>query len=307
MNNSWELIDLRVFNAVVRRGSFVGAADELGISPAYVSKRIADFEASLGVTLFHRTTRRVQITAEGEVAHAWAQKVLESAEGLSREVAGTQQSPGGPLRISTSLRMGRHHVSPVLSRLKQAYPNLNIWLELVDRRVDLLAEGIDIDIRAGDVQEPHLVAYPLARNARILCASPAYIRQRGEPKTLPELSRHDCLLFRERDQTFGVWRLQGANGAESVRVTGPMGSNHSDIVRNWALDGHGIILLSSWDVADELRDGSLVRVLPDYRQPADIYAVTPARLGSSARLRVCVDFLIRHLTEGPYALDTRFA
>ena len=304
VNNGWDLVDLRVFCSVARRSSFVGAATELGISPAYVTKRIASLEAALGVKLFHRTTRRVQITGEGEVAYAWALKVLEVADTMAQEVANTKASPSGSLRISSSLRMGRNHLSHVLSLLAKQYPALDVWLELVDRRVDLLAEGFDIDVRAGEVQEPHLVSHLVVKCCRLLCASPAYLHRRGPPKTLADLTQHDCLLFRGRDQTFGVWHMEGPHGPESVRVTGPVGSNHSDVVRNWALDGHGIILLSSWDVAPRLKDGSLQRILPDYRQPADVWAVTPARLSSSAKLKVCVEFLVRHLTEGRHALDT---
>ena len=156
----------------------------------------------------------------------------------------------------------------------------------------------------GDVEEPHLVGQQVAANVRVLCAAPAYLKRRGHPKTLADLARHDCLLYRERHQTFGVWRLTGPHGAESVKVVGPMGSNHSDIVRNWALDGRGITLLAGWDVAAQLRDGSMERVLPAYSQQADVWAVTPARLDNSVKLRVCVEFLIRHLRQGPHALDT---
>lgn len=165
-------------------------------------------------------------------------------------------------------------------------------------------EGFDIDVRVGEVHEPHLVARRIARSARVLCAAPAYLERRGRPKALAELAQHDCLLFRDREQTFGVWRLEGPGGAESVKVTGPLGSNHSDAVRNWALDGQGIILLSGWDVADKLREGSIERVLPEYRQAADVWAVTPTRLANSAKLQVCVEFLLRELVSGPYALDT---
>lgn len=304
VNNSWDLIDLRVFCCVARRASFVAAAAELGISTAYASKRIANLEHALDVRLFHRTTRRVRISDEGEIAYAWARKVLDAADDMNRELARTREAPSGPLRISTSLRLGRNHISHVLAMLQRHYPALEIWLEMVDRRIDLIGEGFDIDVRVGEVHEPHLVARRIARSARVLCAAPAYLERKGRPKTLADLAQHDCLLFRDREQTFGVWRLEGPGGPESVKVTGPLGSNHSDAVRNWALDGQGIILLSGWDVADKLRDGSIERVLPDYRQTADVWAVTPTRLANSAKLRVCVEFLLRELSSGPHALDT---
>jgi LysR family transcriptional regulator, transcriptional activator for dmlA len=304
VNNDWDLVDLRVFCSVARRSNFNAAATDMGISPAYVSKRVADLERALGVTLFRRTTRRVQITDEGALAYAWARRVLDAADGLTQEVAGAKGSPSGSLRISTSMRLGRNHVSHVLSLLEREYPGLEIWLELLDRRVDLIGEAFDIDIRMAEVTEPHLVRHLIAKNKRILCAAPQYLKRRGHPETLADLALHDCLLYRERHLTFGVWRMDGPNGSESVKVTGPMGANHSDVVRNWALDGHGIVMLSSWDVAPELKEGTLERVLPGYSQVADVWAVTATRLADSAKVRICVEFLAQHLTKGKFALDT---
>jgi LysR family transcriptional regulator, transcriptional activator for dmlA len=304
VNNDWDLVDLRVFCQVARRSSFVAAATELGISPAYVSKRVADLEKALGVTLFHRTTRRVRISDAGEAAYAWARKVLEAVEGLNDSVSHKDTGLSGPLRISTSLRLGRHHLSPILAELHRAHPELEIWLELMDRRVDLLAEGFDIDIRMGEVSEPHLITHLVTENVRVLCAAPDYLARRGTPKTAADLANHDCLLYRERHQTFGSWRLQGPHGEETVKVTGPIGSNHSDIVCNWAMEGHGIILLASWDVASALKSGTLQRVLPDYRQEANVWAVTAARLQTSPKLRACTQFIMKRLRRGPHALDT---
>ena len=303
-NSSWDLVDLRVFCQVARRSSFVAAATDLGISPAYVTKRVAGLEKALAAKLFHRTTRRVLISDEGEAAYMWARKVLDAADELNQGLSGARGEPTGSLRISTSLRLGRNHIAPILAKMNQAYPALEIWLELLDRRVDLLGEGFDIDVRMGEVNEPHLVGHLVARNARVLCAAPAYLARRGQPKTLADLAGHDCLMYRERHQTFGVWRMTGPNGPESVKVTGSMGSNQSDIVRKWALDGLGIIPLASWDVAQELKDGSLERVLPAYHQNADVWAVTATRLDQSAKLRVCMQLLLSQLQHGPYALKT---
>jgi LysR family transcriptional activator of dmlA len=304
MNNDWDLVDLRVFCLVARRSSFVAAATELGISPAYVTKRVANLEKAWGATLLHRTTRRVRISDAGEDAYAWARKVLDAADEFNAGVASGNRLPAGPLRICTSLRLGRLHIAPIVADMGRAYPDLDIWLEVMDRRVDLLGEGFDIDVRMGDVHEPHLVAHPVATNVRVLCAAPAYLSRRGQPKSLADLASHDCLLYRERHQTFGVWRLQGPNGPETVKVTGSMGSNQADVVRTWAHQGLGIIPLASWDVAADLREGTLVRVLPQYNQSADVCAVTASRLGQSSKLRLCTQFLVAQLQKGPHALDT---
>ncbi|MDR1936622.1 MAG: LysR family transcriptional regulator [Candidatus Accumulibacter sp.] len=297
-----EITDLRVLCCVARLSSFVATAQELGISPAYVSKRVAEFEQRLGVTLFHRTTRRVHLSAQGEAAYAWARKILEDVDGLSAEMSNVQAVPSGPLRVSTSLRLGRNHVSPILARLGQAYPGLEIWLELVNSRMNMIDENIDIDIRVGEVAEQNLIAQRIVKSERILCASHAYLEKRGAPASVAELAQHDCLLFRGRDQPFGVWRLKGPGGVESTKVSGRAGSNHGDIIRNWALDGFGIIMLSDWDVAADLASGALVRVLPDHAQPADVMAVTTIRSASSAKIRHTMEFLVSELREGRYSL-----
>ncbi len=303
-NNEPFLRDLQLFCSVARHASFVTAAQESGISPAHLSKRIALLEASLGVKLFQRTTRRVNITADGETAFTWAQTLLGNVDDMLQALSGVRNEPRGALRISTSLRLGREYIAPVMASLRQRYPALEVWLELLDRRADLIAENFDIDIRVGEVLEQHLIAHRITSSYRILCAAPAYIERMGTPRGLAELAQHDCLLFRERDQRFGLWRLQGSGGEQSVKVTGPMASNHSDVVRQWALEGYGIIMASVWDVAAGLKAGELVQVLPGYRQPADVWAVTTARGGESEKIRVCIEFLKEALTQGPQALIT---
>ena len=175
VKNNWELIDLRVLCAVARRASLTGAAVDLGISVAYVTKRIAHLEKVLETPLFLRTTRRVNITAQGEAVYTWARKVLQAADALNQEVAQSRGALSGSLKVSTSHRLGSMHIAPILALLRQQHPELEVWLELVDRRVDLIAEGFDIDIRVGEVREPHLVAQKMASSARILCAAPRYL------------------------------------------------------------------------------------------------------------------------------------
>ncbi|SCK16235.1 transcriptional regulator, LysR family [Variovorax sp. HW608] len=305
MHNLPNLDDLHVFCTVAQRASFVATATELGVSQAFVSKRIGVLEKQLGVRLFHRTTRRVRISEDGELIYAAARKVLEDVGSMSELASSAKGEPSGQLRISTSLRLGRNHVSHVLSLLQRRYPKLDIWLELLDRRVDLVEEGYDIDIRIGEPTQPQLIAHRIALGSRILCAAPSYIERCGQPRSLAELAQHECLVFRDREQAFGVWRLQGPGGMDTVKVTGRFGSNHSDVVLNWGIDGNGILLLSVWDIAAHLKDGTLVRVLPDYREPADVWAMTSSRSRDSAKVRVCVEFMKRHLSKGKFALDTR--
>ena len=304
VNNDWGLLHLKVFCSIYRHGSFAKAASELGISPAYASKMIAELENALKVKLFYRTTRRVQVTSEGEIAYTWALQVLDSAENLQQEVAASRSNLMGTIKISTSLHLGRDHISNILALFNEKYPDLNIWLELVDRRVDMLEEGIDIDLRVGSVEEPHLISHHVVSAKRVLCASPEYLRIHGEPRSIKDLAQHNCLPFRDRIQPYGVWQLEGPDGVHTLKVAGKVGSNHSDVARRWAMLGRGIILLADWDIYEDFKAGTLVQVLPEYSQTADVVIVTPTRLNSSVKLQVCVEFLIENLRTGPFSLKT---
>lgn len=289
--------DLRVFTVVVRKSSFGEAATELGTSPAYVSKRIRLLEEDLAVKLLHRTTRRVVVTEEGERVFHWAQRILDDVDQLLQEVAVTRREPRGLLRVSCSFGFGRRVVAPALSRLVERHPALQVRLEVFDRLVDVAGEGFDLDVRVGDEIAPHLIARRLADNHRVLCAAPAYLARHGTPRTLAELSSHDCLVIKERDHPFGVWRLRSGGVEESVKVRGPLSANHGEMVVQWAVDGRGITLRSLWDVGPQLRAGHLVPVLPEWRQEANVWAVYPTRLHLSAKVRVCVEFLQEHFRQ----------
>lgn len=291
MNNKPLLEDLRLFCTVVRKRSFAASALELGVSKAFVSKRMALLEAALQVKLLHRTTRSVSVTENGDIVHQWAQRILEDVDQMAEAVSTAKLSPSGMLRICTSSGFGRNRISPAISALARKYPSLEIQLELLDRPVDLVGEGFHLDIRVGEVREPNLIAKRIASNSRVLCASPAYLKKQGTPTSLSDLAHHHCIVIRERDQDFGRWKLTGPDGSETIRVTGPLSANNGEIVRQWALDGHGIILRSIWDVGPSIESGALVRVLPRYQQEADVWAVYPSRLSTSAKVRVCVQFL----------------
>ena len=291
MNNQPQLEDLRLYCAVVRERGFAATARVLGVSNAYVSKRIAVLEHVLQVRLLHRTTRAVTVTEQGSVVHQWALRILEDVDQMREAVSTEQSAPRGQLRLCTSSGFGRNRVAPALSALALRYPALDIELELLDRPVDLIGEGFHLDIRVGAAHEPHLMSRRIAANARVLCAAPAYLARHGMPASLAELAQHRCIVIRERNEDFGRWVLDGPHGAESVKVAGPLSASNGEIVHQWALDGHGVILRSVWDVGPSMAKGQLLRVLPDYAQRADVWAVYPSRLSTSAKVRVCVEFI----------------
>lgn len=224
---------------MAKRASFAAVAEQLGMSAAFISKRVRLLEQQMGVRLLHRTTRRVSLSEEGERVYQWALQIFETVQRMGDDISTQHRVPVGQLRIASSLGLGRRFVAPALSELAERYPQLDIRLDVHDRLVDLIEEGVDLDIRVGNVIAPHLIAKPLAPNRRVLCAAPGYLQRRGTPRQLAELSSHDCLVIKERDHPFGVWQLQGPQGEQSVRVTGGLSTNHGEVAHQWCLDGRG--------------------------------------------------------------------
>lgn len=289
--------DLRVFLTVIRTHGFGHAAQALGVSPAYVSKRISILEATLGAKLLHRTTRRVALTDEGERVRAWATRFLADMDDFVSDLGDARQQLRGHLNICSSFGFGRHHVAPAITALAQLYPKLEIRLDVFDRVVDIVNEGFDLEIRVGDDLPNQLLGKKLASNRRVLCATPGYLEKRGHPVNLDDLARHDCLVLKERNNAFGVWNLSDGETDESIRVSGPLSSNNGEIVLSWALSGAGILLRSLWDVKPMLESGQLVQVLPAYTQSANVWAVYPTRVSQSAKLRVCIEFFEAHFRQ----------
>lgn len=286
--------DLRVFLTVVRKSGFAAAADELGLSPAYVSKRIQILETTLGTRLLHRTSRRIALTEDGERVQRWALRILDDFQQLHDELSDAHDSPRGRLHLCSSFGFGRHHVAPAVSLLAEHYPDLEIRLDLFDRVVDIVSEGFDLEIRVGDDIPGQHIGRRLVSNRRVLCAAPGYLKREGIPQTLGDLENHHCLVIKERDNAFGIWNLERDGVQESVRVSGPLSSNNGEIVLQWALDGRGVVLRSLWDVKPWLEQGRLVQLLPQYSQSANVWAVYPTRLAYSGKLRACVEFLQEH-------------
>ena len=288
--------DLAVFLAVVRKGSFAKAAEEVGQSPAFVSKRIGILEANLLTKLFHRSTRQVSLTDDGERVQRGAIRILEDLDNMIDEISQAQHVPRGSLHLCSTFGLGRALVAPAIAKLAREYPELEVRLDIFDREVDLIQEGFDMEIRVGEDLPQQHICKKLKSNNRVLCASPEYLKKNGSPKNLEELQQHKCLLLRERNAPFGIWKLQRNGKPSSVSVHGELSSNHGEIIVRWAKSGHGIAMRSMWDIEASLRTGELVQVLPEYAQSANIWAIYPTRLSRSAKLRVCVDFLQHNLS-----------
>ncbi|NDY93123.1 LysR substrate-binding domain-containing protein [Ideonella livida] len=296
--------DLAFFSLLVRQGSLAATAQQLGLTPPAVSKRLAALERRLGVRLLLRTTRRISLTPEGETYLAGGARVLEELQALEATVAGARSQPQGLLRVSATLGFGRRHIAPLLSAFARRHPQVEVQLHLSERPLSLVEEGFDVQVRFGEVPDGRLSARLLAHNQRVLCAAPAYLQRAGTPATPRELAQHACLFIREADEIFGHWHLRQGSKAETVKVRGPLAANDGECVLAWALEGHGILMRSLWEVAPLLRAGTLVQVLPDWTlPPADIHAVFPARPLLAAKTRALVDALLAAFEPHRQAVD----
>jgi LysR family transcriptional activator of dmlA len=292
------LSDLAFFSLLVRRGSLAAAAQDIGITPPAVSKRLAGLEARLRVRLLNRTTRRMSLTPEGETYLAEGERISADLESLERKLSGGSVVPQGLLRMNATLGFGRRHITPQLSRFALQYPEVEVQLHLSERPGNLVEQAFDIAIRFGEQPDARITARKLADNRRFLCASPAYIKKRGVPAVPRDLHEHSCIVLRESDEIYGSWHFRSGARQETVKVRGQLSTNDGDGAVAWALEGHGIVLRSEWDVAPYLRSGRLCRVLEDWSAPpADVYLLFATKSHLQARTRAMVDFMLEAFSE----------
>ncbi len=300
--------DLAFFVLLMRQGSLAAAAREMDLTPPAVSKRLAKIEERLGVRLLNRTTRRLALTGEGEVYLDHARRILADIAEMERLVASGRDEPRGLLRVNAPLGFGRAFVGPAVSAFVARFPEVEVRLHLTDRPVPLPNEAIDVGIRFGDLPDSRLIARRVAANRRVLCAAPAYLDRAGRPRAPADLARHACIVLRQNDDPYGVWRLARGKESETVKVHGPLSTNDGEVALGWARDGHGILMRAEWNVAADLAGGALEEVLPGWSlPPADIHAVYAERLNLSAKVSAFVGFLAEYLrdTTRPGAARTR--
>lgn len=274
------------------------AGRDMGLSPAVVSKRISHMEERLGARLFQRTTRQLKLTETGKGFYERIVGILNDIEEAEAFVSQLNAKASGTLRVTAPTGFCRRHMAPYLASFLQQHPELNLELHLSDTIVDIVGEGFDLAIRVAELDDSSLVARRLAPCHRVICATPDYLDRYGIPQILPDLTRHNCLTVGFQS----VWRLDGPDGHVSLKVSGNLRSNSSDIVHEALLSGVGIGLRSTWDVSDDLKAGRLRIVLPEYHEGArlGIYAVYPCRQFVPAKLRVFVDFLAQLYGPEPY-------
>ncbi|MBS0322046.1 MAG: LysR family transcriptional regulator [Proteobacteria bacterium] len=286
---------LAVFAQVVEQGNLARAADKLGLSTSAVSRHLAELEAHVGARLVNRTTRRLSLTESGQALYERAVQLLADLDEAEAVASAGSAAPRGTVKLTCSTAFGVRHVGAPLAAFAARHPHVRFELELSDRVVDIVDEGLDLAIRIGDVGALTLIGRRLGVSQLICCASPAYLARHGTPATPADLAHHACLTYAYAT-TSNAWRFRAADGDEqTVRVTGPAHANNGEMLASLAVAGLGITLEPDFIVAPELRRGALVPLLAGYAPPATaIHAVYPSRRHLSAKVRVLVDFLVEY-------------
>jgi DNA-binding transcriptional LysR family regulator len=284
---------ISTFVDVLARGSLSAAARAEGIAPAMIGRRLDALEERLGVKLLQRTTRKIVLTNEGAAFLEDCQRILLDLENAEASVSERSARASGHLSISAPAGFGRQHVAPLMPSFLAEHRDVTVTLNLNDRVVDLIGEGIDIAIRIATLSDSSLIGVKLADNKRVVVASPDYLKRHGRPTSLDDLSTHNCLaMSSEGSQRGWTFRQNGKN--VTLKVSGNMVCNDGAVLHDWALSAKGLAWRSMWEVGTEIESGKLVTVLDEFAAPGnDVYAVFAQRQHLPLRIRVLVDFLRR--------------
>jgi DNA-binding transcriptional LysR family regulator len=293
--------EMRAFVRSVELGGFSAAARDLDLTPSALSKLVTRMEDRLGVRLMNRTTRKLALTAEGEAYFASAKRILGDIEEAETEVTRFSAHPKGMLRINVGVAFGMHQLVPALPRFLELYPEIELDITITDRLVDLVDEGVDVAIRAGALRDSSLVAKKICDMHRTICASPAYLKKHGTPKTPRDLLKHNCISISGAPQ-LRKWPFDTPTGMETVDVTGNVNANNAETLLQLAAMGVGIIRLSDVIVSEGIRAGWLVPLLTGvhHAEPLPLSAVYPQGKHKSPRVAAFVGFLVETFASAPW-------
>jgi DNA-binding transcriptional LysR family regulator len=284
---------LTVFAKVVEQGSFARAAQRLEMSASAVSRHVGDLEAHLDTRLLNRTTRRLSLTETGQAFHERCVQLLADLDEAEETVTAAAIVPRGTLKLTSSISFGVRHLAPAIADFASRHPQLRFDVELSDRAVDIVDEGIDLAIRIGDIGSRSLIARRIGVTQMVCCAAPAYLARHPEPKVPTDLAAHACLSY-EYSRERNTWRFRDRGGHQhDVRIAGPAQSNNGQMLCALAVAGMGVHLEPDFIVGPDVRAGRLITLLPGYTPPSiDIFAAYPSRRHLSMKVRAFVDFLV---------------
>lgn len=291
--SSWDGVS--EFVAVAETESFTAAGKRLGVSTAHVSRQIGALETRLAVKLFYRTTRRVTITETGQIYYQHCRQVLDGLDEAERAIADLHQKPIGRLNLTAPVTYGECRIAPLVNDFAALYPELEVNVVLTNQLLDLVAENYDLAIRLGKLKDSTLIARQLASRTQYVCAAPDYLAAHGEPHTLPELERHNCL-----QGTLAYWRFLEDEAPRHIRVSGSIRYNSGLALVDAALKGIGVVQLPDYYVRAHLDSGRLLSILDRFRAPDEgIWAVYPHNRQLSSKVRLLIDYLRDGLCESP--------
>ncbi len=290
------LENIKVFVRVVELGSFSAAGRNMRLSPAVVSHRIQQLEGHVGVRLLNRTTRQVQPTEQGMLYYEACLEVQRAVEQAETSVAGAGAAPRGTLKVTAPLVFGRRILAPLIPEFQAATPNVEVQLRMSEHLLDLIKEGVDAAVRLSVPMDSSLVIRKIADCRRVICAAPGYLAARGEPATPDDLKDHNCLLLRFSGSKQFRWTLNGPKGQATINVGGPLDADDSDVLTQWAVAGHGIVMKPVWEVADHLRAGRLTPILTNFPPvPLTLGVLYPHRRLLPAKVRAFADFMVERV------------
>jgi len=296
-------VDIEFFAVIAESSSLAAAARRLDVTPPAVSQRLRQLESRMGVRLVDRSSKQLNLTPEGELLAARGAGVLSDIEVISAALSKSRNSVSGPLRVAAPFGFGRAHVAPAMAAMKQRFPDVELVLNLFDNPLgSVRSDSWDVLVHLGAPPDSTFRLRRLAPNRRVLCAAPDYLERHGEPLHPDDLRRHVCGVIREDEKDVSLWRFTLAQSeSPTVRIRPAFASNDGDVVTAWALAGLGIVERSEWAVADDLRTGRLIEVLPDWQlADADVVALLGPREGRAVRVDHFVDTLREALTPTPW-------
>ena len=285
----WEGVN--EFVAVAETESFTRAAKRLDVSTAHVSRQISALEDRLSTRLFYRTTRCVSTTEAGQIYYQHCRQILDALEQAERSMTNMQLVPQGRLRLTAPVTYGEKSIAPLVNDFVLRYPELDVEMKLTNQQLDLVAEGYDLAVRLGKLDDSSLMARRLASRTLYVCASPAYLAVHGTPHSLSELEHHNCL-----QGNLGYWRFQDAGHPRNVRIRGNVRCDSGRALLDAALKGVGIVQLPDYYVGPALDAGTLIPLLTHYQEDDDgIWAVYPHNRHLSPKVRMLLDYFVDSL------------
>ncbi|RNF51398.1 LysR family transcriptional regulator [Marinomonas hwangdonensis] len=284
--------DLTLFVNVADAGSFNKAARYVGMSTPALSKKISKLEQDLGVQLIHRTTRRLSLTEAGESLYVHAKNIEGQVSDAIASVSAFSQGLTGNIKLSVPTISGELLLAEAIAEFCHKYPNITIDMRLENDFVDLVAEGLDLAIRTGKLEDSSLIAKPLIESNWIVCCSPSYLERHGEVRNLAALKDHNCLAYTYQAQGSFDWRFTRNGVEESVRISGSFATNNAQALRKAALAGFGIVYVPRCSVYEDLQEGKLIAILTDYQpRRLGVYAIYPFTKYLPEKLRRLIEHL----------------